>query len=68
MDEAKGKPKIAAAAQAVPAKTGEVSDAELEKMAGGEPGEEVTFEIEQAQTIGTSSAGVGAGKVTFQPI
>ncbi len=47
MDEAKGKPvdpKIEGASQAVPAKTGEVSDAELEKVVGGEPGEEITFE------------------------
>ncbi len=40
------------------AKPGGISDAELEKVAAG---------IEQVQTIGTSTSGAGAGKVTFNP-
>jgi hypothetical protein len=42
----------------VPPKTGEISDAEMEKVAGG---------IEQTLNIGSGSSGVGAGKVTFNP-
>jgi hypothetical protein len=39
-------------------KTGEISDAEMENVAGG---------IEQVLNIGSQSSGTGAGKVTFNP-
>jgi hypothetical protein len=42
----------------VPLKTGEISDAEMEKVAGG---------IEQNLSIGSQSSGAGAGKVIFNP-
>jgi tellurite resistance protein len=54
------------ASQPVTAKTGEVSEAELERVVGGEISD-FSFDVEQNTNIGSQSSGVGAGKVTFNP-
>lgn len=46
------------ATPSVPSKTDEISDAEMEKVVGGS---------EEVLSIGSQSAGIGAGKVTFNP-
>ncbi len=52
--------------QPVAAKSGELSDAELQKAAGGGASGS-PFDIEQTANIGSQSSGAGAGKVTFNP-
>ena len=69
MAEAKDKSvdqKIEQATHPVAAKPGELCDAELQKVVGGEVSD-YSFDVEQVLNIGSQSSGAGAGKVTFNP-
>ena len=55
---------IEGATHPVAAKSGELSDAELQAVAGGEI-DDFSFDVEQTLNIGSQSTGSGAGKVAF---